>query len=51
MKFGTLFILYCRGTVKKDSLRAVRRNSDWKLWMRWMLDGLAEPRNSTPGVY
>jgi hypothetical protein len=21
---------------------------DWKLWMRWMLAGLAEPHSSTP---
>jgi hypothetical protein len=44
--FRSLWVVWLE--TYQGALRIVRRTLDWKLWMRWMLAGLAEPHRSTP---
>jgi hypothetical protein len=57
LEFGFHYLRDCRdikvivggvvGNIPR-ALMIVRRNLDWKLLMRWMLAGLAEPHSSLP---
>ena len=44
---GMFRSLWVQKKTYQGALRMVRRTLDWKLWMCWMLAGLAEPHNST----